>query len=759
MNRLAGLDRRDERKAPGPLDAVLRAKLYVPAVRRDWIERPDLLAALEDPSVARLVLIVAPAGSGKSTLLSLWRADPPKTGPVAVYAADERDNDPSVLWTGLVTALADALPDMPVDDLVQALSWQSVDIPGMVLPALVDRLREVPDPLALVIDDYHSVSAATCHEQVRNLLTALPPGCRLVLATRTVPRHLPIARLRAAGELVEIRATDLRLSDADLTELMRRVAGVGLPDAARERLSIVTEGWATGVYLAALAARGHDDPSVILSGFGGSHRNVHDYLFEQVLAELPDEHQAVLSRLSITDRFCADLCRAVTGQDWVPVGDDDAPHLFVVPLDDQRRWYRFHHLFQQTLWDRLNRTEPALVPTLHRRAATWFARHGLIDDSIDHSLTGGDTKAAVDLIARSYVGYVNSGRVATVAAWLDRLGPDVVGSSAPAALCAAWTAAVTGNRAAFQHWLQLAEDLGHEGPLPDGTRSVTSSVALARAIFGLDGITATVAAAQTASDIETDPTSPWYGLATVALGFARYLLGHPDEALAPLEAALENQATMPMVRLAATSALALAMNDLGRHDQASELAAAAHRQVGEYGLTHAPQASIVYTALGVVAAQRGDHPAALEHLHHSLTMRRRYPGLAPWPALATLLPLARLHHRLGDDDTAGVLLDEAEGLLAAIPSEQTRVHRQVTLLRRALNVPDGERTEPAEPLSERELAVLRLLSTPLTKREIADQLYVSINTVKTQTAAIYRKLGATSRADAIHRARTLGIVT
>jgi ATP/maltotriose-dependent transcriptional regulator MalT len=739
-----------------PADGVLQAKLHVPQPRADWVTRPDLVEVLERSEAARLVLIVAPAGSGKSTALALWRSDPARTHPVAVYTADERDDDPVVLWTGLLTALGEAVPGLDTGDLVDLLGHQHVDISGVVVAALADRLAHAGQPATLAIDDYHHVTSWACQEQIRSLLIALPPGCRLVLAARRVPRHLPVARMRAAGDLVEIGPAELRLSTRQMRELLGRVTGVEPPTEAVDRLMAVTEGWATGVHLAALTARGRADLDAVLSRFGGAHRDVHDYLVEQVLAELPPEHAVVLTRTSILDRFCAELCQVLGEDDWSP-SEDDSPHLFLVPLDDDRRWYRFHHLFQQTLRDRLERTEPRLVPTLHQRAAVWFSQHGLVGEAIDHALAGGDTAMATDLLTRNYVVYVNTGRIATVAGWLDRLGPEAIAADAPAAICAAWVAGLTGDRGGFRRWLDVAESLGHEGPLPDGTRSVTSAVALARAVFGFDGVEDMLAAAETAVQLESDPTTPWYGLANVGLGYANYLADHPERAIAPLGVAVQNPATMPLLRVAGFAALALVAVDLRRLDQASELAATAHELAVDHGIIDVPQGSIAHAALAVVAVQQGDHRAAVAHLQRSLAARRRVPGLAPWPTLLSLVHLARLQHTLGDTAAATALLEEADDLLAGLPAERTRAHMQVEQLHQTLRAVRKPRAE-TEPLTERELAVLRLLPATMTRREIAGHLYVSVNTVKTQTSSIYRKLGARSRDDAIRRARTLGLI-
>ena len=286
--------------------------------------------------------------------------------------------------------------------LLRALRAQVPDISELVLPSLVNELAALRAPVVVVLDDYHVISERSCHDQVAFLLSHLPPAVQLVLVTRADP-PLPLARLRAAGEMAEVRAPELRFAPAEAATLVRTVAAVDLSEPDLADLVERTEGWPAGVYLAALSLRGHPSPSAFVRQFTGDNRFIVDFLAEEVLSRQPAEIRQFLTRTAVLDRFCAPLCDAVTGSanaaEIIDVIERD--NLFVVPLDDNRQWYRYHHLFAQVLRGQLARTEPAIVPALHERASAWHRRSGSAEEAIDHALAAGDVAAAVDLIAQS----------------------------------------------------------------------------------------------------------------------------------------------------------------------------------------------------------------------------------------------------------------------------------------------------------------------------------------------------------------------
>ena len=382
------------------IGALIETKLHAPAVRKEWVQREELVGYLAGCASSRLVLVAAPAGFGKTTAVAQWRASMIEDRRFAWVSLDRGDDDPARLWWHVVSALQRACPEFGGEDVLRALRAQVPDIPGKVLPSLVNELAALRAPVVLVLDDYHVISEPSCHDQVAFLLSHLPATVQLVLVTRADP-PLPLARLRAAGEMAEVRAPELRFAPAQAAALVRTVAAVDLSEPDLADLVERTEGWPAGVYLAALSLHGHSSPGAFVRQFTGDNRFIVDFLAEEVLSRQPAEIRQFLTRTAVLDRFCAPLCDAVTGSanaaEIIDVIERD--NLFLVPLDDNRQWYRYHHLFAQVLRGQLARTEPAIVPALHQRASAWHRQSGSAEEAIDHALAAGDVAAAVDLIA------------------------------------------------------------------------------------------------------------------------------------------------------------------------------------------------------------------------------------------------------------------------------------------------------------------------------------------------------------------------
>ena len=366
----------------------------------------------------------------------------------------------------------------------------------------------------------------------------------MVLITRTDP-PLPFGRLRAAGEMVEIRMPELRFEPAEAAALVHNVSGFELAEPDLAVLLERTEGWPAGLYLAALSLRGHASPSTFIRQFSGDNRFIVDFLAEEVLSRQPRDLRQFLARTAVLDRFCAPLCGAVTGSanaaEVIVVLESE--NLFVVPMDDNRQWYRYHHLFAQVLRGQLARTEPDIAPTLYERASAWHRECGSTDEAAGYALAAGDVAGAVDLIARHWLAYLNSGRVATVRGWLREVGDDQIAAHPLAAHCAAWVAAFVGDPESVRRWVPVIMSGEHDGPLPDGMRSFESSAALLGA-FGFDGIRVMRESGARAVELEHDPMSPWRALALAMFGFSLYLSGDTGAA-EPLRKAIMSEAPRP----------------------------------------------------------------------------------------------------------------------------------------------------------------------------------------------------------------------
>jgi LuxR family maltose regulon positive regulatory protein len=425
-----------------------------------------------------------------------------------------------------------------------------------------------------------------------------------------------------------------------------------------------------------------------------------------------------------------------------------------VPIDENRGWYRYHRLFAQLLRSQLTRAEPGIVPSLHLRASAWYQEAGSPLEAISHALAGGDVARAVDLIACCWSAYAGLGRVETIRGWLRALGDDQVAAHPLAAHCAAWAAALAGDRPSVERWLPVIETADHPGPLPDGMASLASSAALLRGVHGFGGLSEMRRSASLAVELERDPGSPWYALARTGLGFGLYLCGEPAAAAAALEEAVICESPLLLIQMMALSALGLVAVGQGRLLRADELVRAASDLTSRGDLSETPQVAVAYMAAGALHAAHGQPDQARTELEHALRRRRRVPGISPWPTLEVLLLLAGVLIELGDPAAAD-LLDEAQELLAALPGGADAQLARVRRLRQELG--GLSQASVVEPLTEREAMVLRLLRGTLSLREIGQELHLSPNTIKTHTRVIYRKLGVSTRRQAVEQGRRAGI--
>ena len=408
---------------PSPL---VQTKLYIPKVRRGLVPRPRLSEHLSRTSHPRLTLISAPPGFGKTTLLAAWLDDAAAAGrPVAWVSLEESERQPDSFWTYVVTALDAAAPGIGTGAL---LLLEATNPPiETVLATVLNELSALPAGLDLVLDDYHLADGPGIATDVAFLLEHLPRQVHLVISTRADPA-LPLARLRARGELIEVRAADLRFTLDEAAAYLNEVIGLDLEAADIAALEGRTEGWIAALQLAALSLQGREDVAGFIAGFAGDDRYVVDYLVEEVLGRQPDAVRRFLLETSILDRLSASLCDAVTG------GNDgkavlemlDRSNLFVVPLDDNRQWYRYHHLFADVLRTHLLEERPGEVAELHRRAGQWYDAAGEPVAAVRHALAAGDVQDAADLVERAILGLLRDRREATARRWLDDIPPEEV---------------------------------------------------------------------------------------------------------------------------------------------------------------------------------------------------------------------------------------------------------------------------------------------------------------------------------------------
>ena len=414
---------------------ILATKLYIPPPRPKVVLRPRLIERLNEGLSAsrKLTLISAPAGFGKTTLVSEWVAGCER--PVAWLSLDEGDNDPTRFLTYLVAALQTIAANIGAGALAVLQSPQPPPIES-ILTALLNEITAIPDNFVLVLDDYHLIDSKPVDEALTFLLEHLPPQMHLVITTREDP-HLPLARLRARGQLTELRAADLRFTPSEAAEFLNQMMGLNLSAEDVAALEARTEGWIAGLQLAALSMQGHQDATSFIQSFTGSHHFVLDYLVEEVLQQQSESIQTFLLRTSILDRLCGPLCDAVLGRLLPLPGRKpwkylERANLFIVPLDNERRWYRYHHLFGDLLRQRLGK--PKEFAEFHLRASQWHEENGDLGAAFHHAIAAGDFVRAAGLAEAAWQGMDGKfpdGRLAG-------LGEEAAGrgDSRPARVCA-----------------------------------------------------------------------------------------------------------------------------------------------------------------------------------------------------------------------------------------------------------------------------------------------------------------------------------
>ena len=911
--------------------ALLETKLYVPRSRRGLVPRPRLSERLDRGAGSTLMLVSAPAGFGKTTLLTEWLAAGPAAPGDERLAAwlslDRGDNDPGSFWTYVVAALRTAAPGVGESALALLQAPRSPPI-ETVLTALLNDLAATAGDIVLVLDDYHVIDARDVQDGMAFLLGHAPPGLHVVIAGRADPA-LPLARLRARGELAEIRAAELRFTLDEAAAYLNEM--MGLPLTARDVAALEgrTEGWIAALQLAALSMQGRDDVAGFIAGFAGDDRYVVDYLGEEVLQRQPDRVQAFLLQTSILGRLSGPLCDAVTGQ-----GDGkamlaalDRGNLFLVALDDRRRWYRYHQLFADVLQARLLDEQPGQVPDLHRRASAWYERSGQPSEAIRHALAAGDFGRAADLVELAIPAMRRVRQEATVQGWLAVIPDELIRVRPVLSVASAAASLARGELDGVEGWLRDAErcldeaagtGAGSQDPsqappaplagaddeefrrLPAGIELYRSALALARG-----DVPGTARHARRVLDVALEDDHLCRAGAAGLLGLAFWASGDLEAGYASYAECMAGLRRAG--HIADTFGCAIALADIrlaqGRLGAAMRTYEQALQLAGEPGGPVLRGTADMYVGMSEVHRERGDLPAAAQHLRRSEELgehtglpQNRYrwrvamarirqaegdlggaldllgeaerlyvgdyfPNVRPVPALKARVWIAQgsLGEALGwareqdlsaDDDLsylrefehitlARVLVaryqDEraersiqqatrllerllraaeeggrtgrvieililqalAHQTLGDVPAALTALERVMTLAepegyvrvfadegppmaallkagakqgisrlyaRRLLAAMSGaEHDSPVtqaliDPLSERELDVLRLLGSELNGPAIARELMVSLNTVRTHTKNIYTKLAVSSRRAAVRRAQELDLL-
>jgi LuxR family maltose regulon positive regulatory protein len=731
---------------------LVGTKVHAPPVRKGMVKRERLLEQLG--AHAGPVLVAAPPGSGKTTLLSRWSQVDDRAFAWLTLEVDE--NDPFVFWRYVLEAIRTVEPffGRALDGL---LATPGTDILRIVVPRLLNELESLGTEITLVLDDYHVITNAECQASVQLFLQREPQNVRLVISTRTDP-SLPLARLRASGELLQVRASDLALTLEESERLLNGELELGLSPAALSILHERTEGWPAGLYLAYLSLRDAPDREAFVSDFGGSMRLVVDYLTEVVLDTLDDSSRSFLLDTSILERMSGDLCDFVTGRyaSAARLADLERANLFLVPLGDGHEWYRYHHLFGDLLRDELRRRSREREAALHARASEWLAGFGDLRHAIRHAIAAGELEAAVTLVSERYLQAMEWDGSVTVGGWIDEFPPQVVAADARLSIVHAWLMTLQNRRDDAELALEHALASGYQGAMPDGAGSVDASAALLRAGVPWGDVGAMLVAARRGFELEGHRDSPWRVTTHVQLGWALFLNGESEEARPLLEhaARIAPRSAQWMNACGALCLLAWVEMDAGRIERAEHLALQGRDIAVSHGLSETPVAGWLQATHGAILAERGRCDEAAELLDEAIPSMRT--AAQPVLLIQALLTSARVRAALGSRAEARTLLDEARVLVGefddpgVLADQVERVAGDLAPVRREIDFGGA--------MTDREVEVLRLLEKGLAKREVAATLYVSYNTIHSHTRSIYRKLGTSTRPDAIERARELGIL-
>ena len=731
-------------------DLGLDPRLTAPAVRPDTVDRPRLVARLRAVADVPVVVVCAPAGYGKTTLLAQWAAQDPR--PCAWLSLGPADDDAVTLLTDIASAL-DRIETVG-SDVFDALRAGSAAVVPLALPRLSRVLGTREAPFVLVLDDAHHVASAGAADTLRLLIDHLPPGSQLVLGSRAEP-VFPMARLRVDRRLELIEADALEMTPSEGTALLR-AAGIDLDRQESEAVVRQTEGWAAALYLASLALRVHPDGAA--PPFTGRERSMADYFREEVLVHATPRQLEFLTRTSILGRLTAALCDAVLERtDSAAMLRELADaNLFVTPLDRHGEWYRVHALFADSLGEELRRAEPEASPLLHRRAGDWYWEQGNRELAVWHAVQAGAVERAADLMWLATPSLVSGGLAGTYMRWLEWFDRDQVRDHPVLALSAAWCELEFGAGDRGRDWLAIAASAPAGVVLADGC-PLEAQVQLARAGLHQDGVRALGQYGQRARDLLPDD-HPWRCLATLFTGVSAHLTGDAETAWRDLrESERRSSAFAPSVHVLALGQMAILAADEGTWDKAASLIGRARTHQREFGLDDYASGAHVAAAAALIAAHGGNQPVARASARRAASILATHQRFAPWAAGLSRVLLARTHLLLGDVAAARTLLPETERELASVPDASVLrtalddVRRQVEAA--GIAVPGG-----ASSLTTAEVRVLQYLPTHMSFREIGERLFISRNTVKTHALSVYRKLGVSSRSEAVDRAKALGVI-
>lgn len=733
------------------LPPLVVVKTRVPVQREGLVRRTELITRLADQDDRQVTLVQAPTGYGKSTVLMQWvKADPLRR--FGWLSLEQSDNDPVVLWRYVLLALRALVPGL-ADRAWVLLHQRDPDL-EVVITHVLNSLLDVPGRLVLVLDDYHVITNRQCHDSMQYFIDHLPSSMQVALGTRTRP-PLSLSKLKAEGLILTIDSTKLQFNLEETKSALEGVSGHLRPEAVA-RVHRTSEGWPAGVYLVAIANAPH-----AASGDVSEVGTVHRYLMEQMLDQLPESDRALLAEWSILRHLNASLCDRVTDR------TDSATHLeqlseanmLLMPIDANADWYRFHDLLRDALRREFTRHPPEQQRVAHLRAMEWWLENGGEPRAIHHAIEAGDHERAAELVCTNWLEYMLSGLLQTLREWIDRFPTEAMLDYPPILVASAWITAFSGDAKATRRFAAAARATSFDLPMPDGSTSYTSAVAILRAGLGLDGMRDANKHAEVAYRLEP-PGGPWRQLAAALVGVTRFGLGRYEDARVALTEAARMSMGPDGTAAYARGQLALLEMSESNWGEGSRQADIACAQIEESNLQNLLSSGAAQVAAAAAAAHSGNRGSALQRLGSLASIQKSLSDSIPFDAFQINLIAAETYLLLGDHRAASVHARTASSRLDAFGDAGIFEERLVEV-QKAL-APDGASVDAPEselePLTDRELQIIAMLQSDLSLREIGSELYISRNTAKSHVANVYRKLGVTSRTAAIARARQLDLV-
>jgi LuxR family maltose regulon positive regulatory protein len=729
--------------------ALPESKFQPPAARPGIVARTALVERLA-AATAPVITVAAPPGYGKTTLMAQWAE---RVGSRAAWlSCDEADNDPVVLLSALAVALDRIGPVDPA--IFSALASSGAGI--TMIPRFVSAVASVQSPVTVMLDHAEAVTNRQCLNTIAEFALRLPPGWQLAVASRTVA-PLPTARLRALGGIFEVSTDDLVMGLPEARSLLEG-AGIDADEASLRDLLQRTEGWPVGLYIAALAIKSGIRQSDVGFTFTGDDMYMGDYLRSELLDRISAAEASFLVQTSVLQRMCGPLCDAILGAQGSGdlLDQMEARNLLVVPLDRHREWYRYHHLLRDLLQAELRRREPDLVLDLHFRAAAWFEANAMPEAAIGHAHAAGDYDRVARLILELQQPVWASGRVETVLRWMTWVR-DITSAEHYGAIAAHGSLifALLGQPTEAERWAAAAERASPAGVLPDGS-TMEATLAYMRANLCRDGIAETRRDARIGWE-GLSPASPYRATMLYTEGISYLLEGDPARSEPILARALDlatHSGALPFsaLILAEQCSVAAERDDWPEITTLAKKAAAIVEdgRFGDYWTS-----ALVYAWASRAALHEGDISRARFYLGRASRLRPLLTYALPVVSVQALLEMTRSYITLGDPEGAAAVLAQIHGILQQRPD--LGVLPALAGQLQATLATTNARAAGASSLTAAELRLLPLLSTHLSYQEIGERLHISKNTVKTQAYSAYRKLGVSSRSEAVIRARELGL--